>query len=140
MRFGRAGRFGGFCWVARAVWRGWLGGPWRVWPGCLTWGLGLREQGLASRSNLAMAFKAFECVLSEGLAVGRGLLAALRGFGRWMVPVHGGVLGVRAHACIRLRGCVRDEQEKGIGWMPWRQEAMKDVARCENPGEAASGR
>ncbi len=20
------------------------GGPWRVWPGCLTWGLGLRER------------------------------------------------------------------------------------------------
>ncbi len=34
-------------------------------------------------------------------------------------------------------GC---EYEKGIWWMPWHQEAMKDVARCENPGEAASGR
>jgi len=31
------------------------------------------------------------------------------------------------------------EHEKGIGWMPWRQEAMKDVARCENLGGAASG-
>ena len=30
------------------------------------------------------------------------------------------------------------EYEKGIGWMPWRQEAMKDVARCENLGGAAS--
>jgi len=30
------------------------------------------------------------------------------------------------------------EQEKGIRWMPWHQEAMKDVARCENPGGAAS--
>ena len=30
------------------------------------------------------------------------------------------------------------EQEKGIGWMPWHQEAMKDVARCENLGGAAS--
>ena len=30
------------------------------------------------------------------------------------------------------------EYEKGIWWMPWRQEAMKDVARCENPGGAAS--
>ena len=45
-------------------------------------------------------------------------------------------LGVSA----RLRVRVAYEQEKGIGWMPWRQEAMKDVARCENPGEAASGR
>ena len=30
------------------------------------------------------------------------------------------------------------EQEKGIWWMPWHQEAMKDVARCEKPGGAAS--
>ena len=32
-----------------------------------------------------------------------------------------------------------DEYEKGIWWMPWHQEAMKDVARCENLGGAASG-
>ena len=30
------------------------------------------------------------------------------------------------------------EESKGIWWMPWRQEAMKDVARCEKPGGAAS--
>jgi hypothetical protein len=30
--------------------------------------------------------------------------------------------------------------EKGIWWMPWRQEAMKDVARCEKPGLGASDR
>ena len=30
------------------------------------------------------------------------------------------------------------EQEKGIRWMPWHQEAMKDVARCEKPRGAAS--
>ena len=42
--------------------------------------------------------------------------------------------GVRA--ARRLRG--RFEQEKGIWWMPWHQEAMKDVARCEKPGGAAS--
>ncbi len=41
-------------------------------------------------------------------------------------------------ACARERACWR-ENEKGIGWMPWRQEAMKDVARCENLGGAASG-
>ena len=49
--------------------------------------------------------------------------AERHGFGAWMVPVHGGF---------------RFEYEKGIWWMPWRQEAMKDVARCENPGGAAS--
>tara|TARA_B100000965_G_scaffold334382_1_gene299652 strand:- start:276 stop:506 length:231 start_codon:yes stop_codon:yes gene_type:complete len=30
------------------------------------------------------------------------------------------------------------KREKGIWWMPWRQEAMKDVARCEKPRGAAS--
>ena len=23
------------------------------------------------------------------------------------------------------------KREKGVGWMPWRQEAMKDVALCD---------
>ena len=32
------------------------------------------------------------------------------------------------------------EYEKGIRWMPWHQEAMKDVARCEKPRGAASRR
>jgi hypothetical protein len=30
--------------------------------------------------------------------------------------------------------------EKGIRWMPWHQEARKDVARCEKPRGAASRR
>ena len=30
------------------------------------------------------------------------------------------------------------EHDKGIRWMPWHQEAMKDVARCEKPWGAAS--
>jgi hypothetical protein len=43
----------------------------------------------------------------------------------WMAPVHGG----------------NDlERKKGIRWMPWHQEAMKDVARCEKPRGAASRR
>ncbi len=38
-------------------------------------------------------------------------------------------------------GCVIDlERDKGIRWMPWHQEAMKDVARCEKPRGAASRR
>ena len=40
-----------------------------------------------------------------------------------LVPVHDGVIF---------------EHEKGIRWMPWHQEAMKDVARCEKPRGAAS--
>jgi hypothetical protein len=30
------------------------------------------------------------------------------------------------------------EYEKGIRWMPWHQEATKDVARCEKSWGAAS--
>ena len=47
----------------------------------------------------------------------------------WMVSVHGG-----AHREMRNAF----EQEKGVRWMPWHQEAMKDVARCEKPRGAAS--
>jgi hypothetical protein len=32
------------------------------------------------------------------------------------------------------------EYEKGVRWMPWRQEAMKDVARCDKPRGDASDR
>jgi hypothetical protein len=32
------------------------------------------------------------------------------------------------------------ECEKGIWWMPWHREAMKDVARCEKLGGGASTR
>gem|GEM_PF-2173918 len=39
----------------------------------------------------------------------------------WMVSVHG-----------------VSERDKGIRWMPWYQEAMKDVARCEKLRGAAS--
>lgn len=39
----------------------------------------------------------------------------------WMVSVH-----------------EASEYDKGIRWMPWHQEATKDVARCEKPWGAAS--
>ena len=29
---------------------------------------------------------------------------------------------------------------KGIWWMPWRREAMKDVARCDKPRGGSSAR
>jgi hypothetical protein len=32
------------------------------------------------------------------------------------------------------------EHDKGVRWMPWRREAMKDVARCEKPRGDASDR
>jgi hypothetical protein len=51
-----------------------------------------------------------------------------------MVPVHGG-------SRVRREAVGSDfERDKGIRWMPWHQEAMKDVARCEKPRGAASRR
>ena len=32
----------------------------------------------------------------------------------------------------------RSKYEKGIWWMPWRIEAMKDVVGCEKPWGAAN--
>jgi hypothetical protein len=42
-----------------------------------------------------------------------------------------------AGSCVRA---VVNEYEKGVRWMPWHQEAMKDVARCEKPRGDASDR
>ena len=44
------------------------------------------------------------------------------------------------HAC-GVHGAGRGRaREKGIWWMPWHREAMKDVARCEKPRGGASAR
>ena len=104
VRFGRAGRFGGFCGIARAVWRGWQG--WSV--AGLAWvsglGVGACASGFWLQGRTSCSVQSvFECVLSEGFAVGRGLFAA-RGFGRWMVSVHGGVFGTRLRVCVSARG------------------------------------
>ena len=42
--------------------------------------------------------------------------------------------------CMVLVTLVTDdlERDKSIRWMPWHQEAMKDVARCEKSWGAAS--
>ena len=42
--------------------------------------------------------------------------------------------------CVRVRVGMDGESEKGVRWMPWRQEAMKDVARCEKLRGEASAR
>jgi hypothetical protein len=70
------------------------------------------------------------CVLSSKACCGREGLHP--GFWVWMVPVHGGLWAGPGRAWPDL------EREKGIRWMPWHQEAMKDVARCEKPWGAAS--
>jgi uncharacterized protein YyaL (SSP411 family) len=33
----------------------------------------------------------------------------------------------------------RIKREKGVWWMPWQQEAMKDAVRCDKPWGAANG-
>jgi hypothetical protein len=43
-----------------------------------------------------------------------------------------------ARASARLGLGVGELREKGIWWMPWHREAMKDVARCEKLGGEAS--
>ena len=40
--------------------------------------------------------------------------------------------------CLILTNGHDFEYEKGIRWMPWHQEATKDVARCEKSWGAAS--
>ncbi len=37
-----------------------------------------------------------------------------------------------------LRLLDRIKRMKGVWWMPWRQEAMKDVVRCDKPWGAAN--
>jgi hypothetical protein len=63
------------------------------------------------------------------------------------VAHHMCVLSSRRIMCVGISGgdgsCawwVEFEHKKGIRWMPWHQEAMKDVARCEKPWGAASRR
>ncbi len=67
---------------------------------------------------------------------GAPLAAPLRG-GREGARVFAGLaragLGLRARDLAKL-----DQAQKGIWWMPWHREAMKDVARCDKPRGGAS--
>jgi hypothetical protein len=92
-----------------------------------------------------------ESVLSER-ARGRGLGGAAVAVAVvvWpgMVPAHGArlvwfPLVWFPTSWFLVRGLDRPRGSrvmKGIRWMPWHQEAMKDVARCEKPWGAASRR
>ena len=42
----------------------------------------------------------------------------------------------KPEAVIRLLD--RIKREKGVWWMPWQQEAIKDVALCDKPGGGES--
>ena len=43
-------------------------------------------------------------------------------------------MGISVSVCDAKR---KLKYEKGIWWMPWRMEAMKDVLGCEKPGGVA---
>ena len=43
------------------------------------------------------------------------------------------MLLIPEEACLLLDQIKRD---KGVWWMPWQQEAMKDVLTCDKPGGA----
>ena len=68
------------------------------------------------------------------MIVDRWALNAEDGFcAWWTLGLVSGLVPVTAEGKVL-------EREKGIRWMPWHQEAMKDVARCEKPRGAASRR
>jgi hypothetical protein len=48
---------------------------------------------------------------------------------------------LRGASLSRKRACLlldRIKRDKGVWWMPWQQEAMKDVALCDKPGGGES--
>ena len=62
-------------------------------------------------------------IACESLRMREGLAGCRKAVGSSSVPVS-------VHVSI--------ERDKGIRWMPWHREAMKDVARCEKRRGAAS--
>ena len=42
----------------------------------------------------------------------------------------------RTHKVFLLPDQIK--RDKGVWWMPWQQEAMKDVALCDKPGGGES--
>jgi hypothetical protein len=77
--------------------------------------------------------------LANGILLCAERVAAVSGGIRWMVPAHGG-WALSSGEVSSGEGPDDLERKKGIRWMPWHQEAMKDVARCEKPWGAASRR
>ncbi len=72
----------------------------------------LSRNGVSDQIRFKMKYDVLGCVMREAFCMSQDV---------WMVSVHG-----------------VSERDKGIRWMPWYQEAMKDVARCEKLRGAAS--
>ena len=89
------------------------------------------------RSGLGMGM-CCRCVPAPAGAVFAHRLQAVRsGSGRRLVCDH---CRLTTDHGARVWGWARARHEKGIWWMPWHREAMKDVARCEKPRGGASAR
>ena len=86
----------------------------------------MRDRPSLGSKEILLCAKWMNCrvILAPGLNPGLG-----------MVSVHDGLLAAR---CVLPAATWDIEYKKGIRWMPWHQEAMKDVARCEKPWGAAS--
>lgn len=75
-------------------------------------GFVLSRSSVSDQIRFKMKYDVLGCVMRE---------TYLTSLDVWMVSVHG-----------------VSERDKGIRWMPWYQEAKKDVARCEKLRGAAS--
>ena len=70
-------------------------------------------------------------------------LLSFEGLRLWRLKPRGAVFagaGARAHlenSIAALHGVLSDQENKSTRWMPWRQEAMKDVDGCDKPGLGA---
>ena len=53
-------------------------------------------------------------------------------------PSVAGSVGSLSRTDRDVLGKFYGQATKGVRWMPWRQQAMKDVVSCEKPREAAN--
>ena len=108
----------------------------------LTGCLFVREHGrLQDRGDIrSEAFEVLSRVKSDVLGRMRASVDwvfGLSGLDTWLMACFASVHGVDDLG--REIWIIGDlERDKSIRWMPWHQEAMKDVARCEKPWGAAS--
>src|SRR4051812_6757372 len=112
------------------------GGHRQVARSCPSLGLSVFGQGAHGMGMLGAVPPQGDTADKPGFVVELSLESASGSAGRFTFCSFG---------AVRRRGrgggavvAVGVEESKGIWWMPWRQEAMKDVARCEKLGGAAS--
>ena len=90
------------------------------------------------RSGLGMGMRGRCASIGRGYACAGSRKAAIR---RQKAASSAALCELRAAFGTREArawGWARAQHMKGIWWMPWHREAMKDVARCEKPRGSAS--